>query len=245
MNRPTKDAAIMDRSPGKKQRRKRAAKVLAAAGAIAGGTQAYAAPVRFDNPPHGEPGHFHWAKPNGDNSNLLDITAPADAQPGEPDEFTATALGHVYTGIWGIVFNGLEPIELETTGIFLAGVASGELIPGGHEWRCCPYTYYAGFGYESFLPEGAQTYLGVRFDTGAGWQYAWVGVVRTGQQVEAFAWGYESDPGVPIAAGAEGGGGESIPTVSEWGLAIMSLSLLAAGTWVLRKPVPRTGRPPA
>ncbi len=30
-----------------------------------------------------------------------------------------------------------------------------------------------------------------------------------------------------------------IPTVSEWGLAIMALALLAAGTWVVRKRIPK------
>jgi hypothetical protein len=54
----------------------------------------------------------------------------------------------------------------------------------------------------SILPEGVETYLGVSFDLGAGTQYGWIGVVRNAAMLDAFAWGYETDPGVPIAAGA-------------------------------------------
>ena len=67
------------RSGEREKKRRRAIKALAAAGAIAGGTQAYAGPSRFDNPPHGEEGHFHWAGPVGPRV-WLDFTADADAQ---------------------------------------------------------------------------------------------------------------------------------------------------------------------
>ena len=61
--------------------------------------------------------------------------------------------------------------------------------------------------YGSYLPEGQPAYLGVRFDQGAGWQYAWIGVVRNPDGtdpalVDAFAWGHETTPGVSIPAGA-------------------------------------------
>ena len=54
---------------------RRATEALVAGAAIAAGTQAYAAPVRFNNPPHGEPGHFHWPESG------LDVTADAASQP--------------------------------------------------------------------------------------------------------------------------------------------------------------------
>ena len=77
----------------REKRRKQAAKALAAAGAIAGGTQAYAAPVRFDNPAHGEPGHFHWATAPGQGANRpdLNITLPAAQQPGVANDPTSIA----------------------------------------------------------------------------------------------------------------------------------------------------------
>ena len=67
------------RSPGRKEKRRRTARALAAAGAIAGGTQAYAVPFRFDNPPHGEAGHFHWVGEIGEVS-WLDVKAPPEDQ---------------------------------------------------------------------------------------------------------------------------------------------------------------------
>ncbi len=52
--------------------------LLAAAAAIAAGTQAYADPVIFINPDEGEPGHFFWALDQDVfNPNVwLDITRP-------------------------------------------------------------------------------------------------------------------------------------------------------------------------
>ena len=36
---------------------------------------------------------------------------------------------------------------------------------------------------------------------GAGWHYGWIGVIRNAGNLQAFAWGYESDLNTPIAAG--------------------------------------------
>lgn len=261
------------RSPGRKEKRKRAAKALAAAGAIAGGTQAYAAPVRFDNPAHGEAGHFHWP-PSPSSGRALDFALAPGEQTGVAGD-QATALQQFIGGSGDaqVGQTGGLTAELEVGGYgnyWAVSVSSGETIPSGAPWGGNGYTYYPGYGSE--LPEGEATYLGVRFDLGSGNQYGWIGVVRTGNELEAFAWGYESDPGEPMAAGAEGGDPtgaccgpgpcqeiteaeceamgwkysgdgttcveaacDNIPTVSEWGLAIMALSLLAAGTWVVRR----------
>ena len=166
---------------------------------------------------------------------------------------------------------------------FALGLDAGALIPdAGTYWRFqATYIYYAGWPgpVNSMIPEGQAAYLGVKFDVGIGTQYGWIGVVRTGMELEAFAWGFERNVGVPIAAGAAAAGaccegqetcqevtaedceamgwryiGDNttcgaetctivppVPTVSEWGLAIMSLSLLAAGTWAIRiKKVPQS-----
>ncbi len=69
----------------------------------------------------------------------------------------------------------------------------------------------------------------------------WVRVVRTGMELDAFAWGYESEPGVSVAAGA--GAEVNIPTASELGLFAMSLGMLAAGAWVVKKRVPQPRHP--
>jgi hypothetical protein len=180
-----------------RQRGKRAAQALAAGAAIAGGTQAYADPIRFDNPAHGEAGHFHWGVPRGTNDNWLDFTREASAQPGVTDG--PTSLRHTFTATFANVARVNAPIDLQVDPPLLEGVSGGTLIPSGFGWGSYGYTFYPGYG--SRLPSGIPTYLGFRFDTGSGDQYGWLGVVMTGVEVDAFAWGYETDPGVPIAAG--------------------------------------------
>ena len=113
------------------------------------------------------------------------------------------------------------------------------MIPTGNPWGYSGYSAYDG--YPSNIPEGVAKYIGIRFDQGAGYQYGWIGVVRTGHELEAFAWGYETDPGVPIEAGAESVEPGPIPTVSEWGMATMGLLILAAGTIVWGKGTGRAG----
>ena len=219
---------------------KRALKALAAAGAIGAGTQAYAVPVRFENPPHGEAGHFHWPVP-GSAEQWLDMLLPADEQPGaygpsSLKQWLWSYMGPYDTGeVRGGRSDWAHVQGSDTYGYFqLVGVGAGESIPSGLPWRFSGYTYHYYYG--SLLSEGVPTYLGVRFDVGEGNQYGWIGVVRTGSELETFAWGFETNPGVAIAAGAAG---ESIPTVSEWGLFAMSLGLLAAGAWVAKKRTPQ------
>ena len=99
----------------------------------------------------------------------------------------------------------------------LVGVSGGVPIPSGLPWATNGAVYTDSAGYGAVLPEGMATYLGVRMDLGGGWQYAWVGGARNGLEFEPFAWGYETEVGVPIAAGA--------PTIPEPG----TLALLAVG----------------
>jgi len=176
--------------------------MMAAAVAIAGGTQANATPVRFDNAPHGDPGHFHWppATPSPDIT-WLDITLDASAQPGASDG--PASFGHKWT-IEGdnssvrATSSSVGQLEVQdTSSRLLVPLALGDMIPAGN-----PLHYYAkAYDGGSLLPEGVETYLGVHFN-GPDWQYGWIGVVRTGLELDAFAWGYETEVGVPIAAGA-------------------------------------------
>ncbi len=59
--------------------RNHAVKALAAGAAIAAGTQAYAAPIRFDNPAPGEPNHFEWGT-GYQYWNALYINLPPEQQ---------------------------------------------------------------------------------------------------------------------------------------------------------------------
>ncbi len=223
-----------------RERRRRAGKALAAAGAIAGGTQGYADPVRFDNLPPADPGYFDWTTPNeAQTRRWLDLTVDTDAQPagvGGAASFGQTRAdlspqGEVATvsGDYGVQAAGHNDYVC-------VGVAGGETIPGGFTWRRWARVDF-GDPYGAATPEGEATYLGVRFDRGDGWHYGWIGVVRTDTQFDAFAWGYETEPGVPIAAGAATE--IPVPAASELGLFAMSLGLLAAGAWVVKKRIPQ------
>jgi hypothetical protein len=171
---------------------------LAAAAAIAAGTNAYAEPIRYNNP--AGPGHFDWADGADAAPVFLDIVAPASGQPGVEGSCFSLLSQRRFPGHSFI--SGAARVE--TGGYFdLYAIphAAGDLIPSGAPFADGDVTY-AGY---SLLTEGVQTYLGVRFSdspAGGNWRYGWVGVVRTGYELDAFAWGYETEVGVPIAAGA-------------------------------------------
>ncbi len=182
---------------------KHGAAALAAAAVIAAGTQAYASPVRFDNLPEGAPGWFDWKTPNPpETRRWLDVTLDVASQPlglaGVVSEFghasSASPFGEVVArddlGIAGLQVGGFYDYVL-------VGVDSGVLIPSGLAWGGRAFADYYG----TETPEGAPSYLGVKFDPGDGVHYGWIGVERTGTRLATFAWGYETTPGVPIEAG--------------------------------------------
>lgn len=195
----------LDRARRYRSHRKAGAAALGAAAAIAAGTQAYAAPVRFENPPG--PGHFEWASGQVGVPIGLDPTLPAIAQTG----------AYGYAPQFHQVANDLPPnpastfigapdtaMGLEVGGAsnsFLLGANSGQLIPRGVAWLDYGNIYDASVG-APLLPAGLPTYLGIRFPLVDGLHYGWIGVVRENTwELDTFAWGYETTPGVPIAAG--------------------------------------------
>ncbi|MCP4246319.1 MAG: PEP-CTERM sorting domain-containing protein [bacterium] len=175
---------------------------LAALAMMVVATNARAAAIRFDNPAHGAPGHYEWPTTIGDQTHWLEVTLPATSQPGLIDSLTGLqqkkASGD--SRVQG-VFGGAE-VELGGMANFFAvGVDAGVLIPSGLAWGQTGYINFAGLEAEG-PPEGQPTYIGMRFDPGDGTHYGWVGGVRNGWDFEAFAWGYETDVGTPIPAGA-------------------------------------------
>ena len=171
---------------------KRAAQALAAGAAIAAGTQAYAYPIRFDNV--AGPDHFDWRGPQGTDT-WLDITQPAVSQTG--DLVGPTSIGQRETATHGLVERNQGSLEVGVGGpydYFLvdAGVTLEDPVPDVNAWSPWGFTYYSGWGSE--LPEGELCYLGVRWDPADGlYYYGWVGVVREGMGLEAFAWGYDTE----------------------------------------------------
>ncbi len=184
----------------KEHRRRGVVLALGAILVLAAGVPTNAAPIRFDNPSHGEDGHFHWAVPEGDNTNWLDLMQPADAQPGTP--WGDSSLQHYFDSAtpWGTIgTSGAGTVQVEIESFWIAPLAFGAMIPSGAPTSDQGYVYYEG--YETPWPADEAAYVGVHFHIGAGTQYGWIGCLRTGEQVEAFAWGYETEPCVPIAAG--------------------------------------------
>ncbi len=199
----------------KKHRRRSVALVLGTIVVLAAAaTHVYAAPIRFDNPP-GD-GHYEWgAIPEvGDEVILSILDGPAEQTAVVGDSGAYRQRNRTYgtdvrrAGPTGegvqFVFSPASSVKL------LIGVDAGDAIPTGSpdDFTSSAYTYRldaAPGDPHTMLPEGEETYVGVRFfDLGGGtdYQYGWIGVVRTGMFLDAFAWGYETEPGVSIAAGA-------------------------------------------
>lgn len=218
---------------------------LAAALAIAAGTQAYAVPVRYDNPEG--PDHYQWDTFLG---NFLDIRFPATAQANVDVPGVTANLDYRYgsgyyypvarggAGYFGYyagfaqssIFGGASFLR---NGYYLLPVAPGAQIgvPGqsfdfnGYVYADLSFYYYDTelgeySGLRSFLNEG-MNYFGLRLtiDNGArglqthyGWILADVGLFDLTEEYgyadlrmlavnNAIAWGWETEPGVPIAAG--------------------------------------------
>jgi len=180
--------------------------VLAVAGVaiMVCGTQANADPVRFDNPPGA--GHYEWPPPLDDQTHWLDVTQPAGSQPALPEN--PIALQQQWISSDSRVRGETGGAEVEIGGLwglFLTDVGEGTPIPSGLSWSQSGYIYYTGDYWE--LPAGQPAYIGMRFDPGDGLHYGWINVVRDPDAtnpyaLDALAWGYETEAGVPIPAGA-------------------------------------------
>ena len=186
------------------------AAVALVAGVLAITVSTDAAPIRFDNPQG--PNHFDWSVPDiGDEVILSILHGPEDqnAVIGDSGGFRQRNRDGLGTDVRraGPFGEGPEFTFAPSGGSkLLVGLTPGDEIPSTTAdgftssalvWEFAPQ---AGDP-NTLLPEGEEIYLGVVFDLGAGDQFGWIGVVRTGITLDAFAWGYETEPGVPIAAG--------------------------------------------
>jgi len=203
----------IDRSPGqsrnsnhqpKRHRNHRGpAAALTAGAAIAAGTQAYGVPVRYDNPPEGHPDRFEWA------GHYLNLTKDAPSQADVPTDSTFIHVPVDFLPWYSWLYGSLTAhLQLYGPGSLYVGPAlsAGDVVPTptpGTSFSQSGLVAYYGY---SNLPANQAAYLGFRFDLGEGYHYAWAKVVLGGEPVayflDALAWGYETEPGVPIAAGA-------------------------------------------
>ena len=194
--------------------------VLAAILSTFAAMQANASVVTFQNPPGA--GHFDWGDLAGNPNALLDIRAPASVQPPLPGSSPAI-FAHSNAPPPVSFVNGTfqGEIEVDADSSFLAAsLGFGQTIPSGLEFMGEGVVLFDGFG--TNLPEGEEAYLAVSFESSGSLHYGWIGVIRTGHDLDAFAWGYETEPGVPIAAGVPE------PTT-------LALFALAAGSLFIRR----------
>jgi hypothetical protein len=193
--------------------------LLAAAAAIAAGTQAYGEVVIFINPDEGEAGHFGWSMGDAlDATTWLDITRPSTDQGGLVGPSSVGQIFHFfeipygyYSYEWNYTYGGAS-VATGPDG-FTRAFDGGEIIDGAigtfeslsnHAYVLWTYLYGYPFGY---FDEGGPQYMAVRFSDANGYHYGWIGVVGrdlVGDGLltfDAFAWGYETEPGVGINAG--------------------------------------------
>ena len=204
-----------------------------------------AAPIRFDNP--AGPGHFEWEASAGQvglDAVFLDILKPAGEQ-GAASFGQVSAFGQenfsdlasrVLAGGSNVDVSSIYAVQFDpnipAVGTFPFGAnslfpPSSSPIPGhAGGYVVNPLTFHPSLG--SHFNTDQVGYLPVRFDLGVGLQHGWIEVMFDGFQFDALAWGYETEPGVPIAAG-----------VPEPGM----LSLLAlGGAALLRRRRQRAGK---
>jgi hypothetical protein len=187
--------------------------LLAATAAIAAGTQAYSEVIIFNNPAEGEPGHFDWlmSPDEFDPAIWLDISRPSADQGGLVGPRSVGQHGYGYGYPYGPVTRSrtFSGAMVAIVGIFTESFITGATIDGQLNFATdaihADFVDYGEFGTYvwSQFSEGVPSYMGVRFSDVDGYHYGWIGVIREPEWIDfdAFAWGYETEPGVPIIAG--------------------------------------------
>ena len=153
-------------------------------------------------------GHFDWGNLHTDPTVWLDIKSSAASQ-------TETGA----SGMPGYFQLSMKPEYDRSDVIPFAG--GGELLKGGPvhsalltaldhgdpvtndgsaDWTTgSGLLTYPAIG--SHFPEDTPLYIGARFDPGDGMHYGWIGVTRSGLDLDVSGWAYETEAGVPIIAG--------------------------------------------
>ncbi len=185
--------------------------VAVVAALVLSASAAQAAIISFENPPG--PGHFVW--PMTDDFRFLDLAQPASASPTAPD--SSHASGQVYFSADSASLlsgNANHLVRGPDADGFLLSLSAGTVIDASGVWQNDGIILWPDLG-PTEIPENVETFVATRFNpTGAigtncstsnplnPCHYGWIKVVRTGFELDALAWAYEDQPGVPIAAGA-------------------------------------------
>ncbi len=180
--------------------------VMALTGAALAASSAGAAPVRFDGPLPPTGGYI-W----------FDLTAPSPAQPGttSPSFFVLEryrAAGHDYVEL-------RSTMKTQGSAIAASILGANAVIDESLDWRPSGQPSWTIFtllraqkGYYewdfSLLDIGESGFVALSFDSDAGTHYGWVELRNISMPdakywaYEILAWGYETEAGVGIAAGA-------------------------------------------
>lgn len=177
--------------------------------ALFAAASAHGAPVHFENP--AGPGHFDWTDPTPDGSGALwlDVTVAATGQTGARVDGSSFQQNNFYDiGLQVLGDNGAGagpsevavespiPDPLGKAVSFLVGDAVGDPPGWGGSWaQDGRLTEFDG---TSHFVDGIPSFMGVRFNLGDGYRYGYIGVIKDGLVYDAFAWGYETEVGVPV-----------------------------------------------
>ena len=178
---------------------------VALAGSV--GEKVAADAVRFENTTD-----FRWQVFYFEDEFGLDLTRPAEEQLqafGGPSTFGQFQEGGYQSqpcvvNVMAPNGGSIGPVQ----GGYLYGIDAGTLIgPGFGNFESSGTVgvgYYCTYPYETLFNAYTMTYLAARFTLSDGTHYGWIGVefFDDGIQLDVFAWGYETEAGVAIEAGA-------------------------------------------
>ncbi len=164
---------------------------------------ASATPIRFDNPAVGQPNHFDWTSGDAFTATTwLDITRPASDQGGLGGPSSVAQLG--FDGQFVDANFTFSEALVGQFFLFTAPVGFGDEISDA-TLNFSPFAIHTISGSQfilSLISDEAVSYIGVAFDDMDGLaHYGWIEVIRSGSHLQSFAWGYETEPLTPIAAG--------------------------------------------
>ncbi len=195
---------------------------LAAAAAIAAGTAAYGDVIRFDNTTG-----FTWyyttldltlSADNQTYGGVGSVTGTSIYLDYFADFYPTFSYQHSYTSgsgaeIFNSGFNNRYAKPINAGDVIGPGLAGGAFHSGStleFAFDACDIYYYnyqyyydCTSGNRGLLPtDGSQAYIGVRMTIDSAFHYGWIGVENHNGYIEVFAWGYETEAGVGIEAGA-------------------------------------------
>lgn len=171
---------------------------------------AHAEIIHFTNPAPGQPGHYGWRwESTAGWQSWLDVTRAPTSQSNvlngdSVGQLVVTfATGANITSSWPGIPAADVAIDPENYAQPLTLALHEGATLGGHAYQSQAHHFNPAMcpgepEPMSLFPEGERRFIGVRTSS---FRYGWIEVLRTGESLTAFAWAYETQPGVLILAG--------------------------------------------